>query len=75
MTLVTLSGCPGILINDAFSGICQSTESSNLLRAQLIDTEWHNGIRALKGEDVQGATGRFPDKQGIFHWDLQKSST
>jgi len=67
----TLAGCPGILINDAFEGIARE---HNMLRSRLIDAEWHNGIRALNGEDVQGATGRFPDKQGKFHWYLQKTS-
>jgi hypothetical protein len=66
MVLVTLSGCPGILINDGFSGICQSTKSSNLLRAQIIDAEWRNGVRALNGEDMKGTTGRFPDKNGVY---------
>jgi hypothetical protein len=38
-------------------------------RARLIDAEWYNGIRALNGADMQGVTGRFPDKDGVFHWD------
>jgi hypothetical protein len=38
-------------------------------RAKLIAVEWENGIRALNGEDIQGVTGRFPDKDGTFHWD------
>jgi hypothetical protein len=38
-------------------------------RARLIAAEWENGIRALNGEDMQGVVGRFPDKDGVFHWD------
>jgi hypothetical protein len=72
MARATLSGCPSILMNDAFSGISEPTARSNLLRAQIIDAEWRNGIRALNGEDMQGVTGQFPDKQGVFHWDVRK---
>ena len=72
MEYATLAGCPGILINDAYEGVVRGP---NMLRAQIIDAEWRNGIRALNGEDMQGVTGRFPDKKGVFHWDLQKSST
>jgi hypothetical protein len=60
MECATLAGCPGILINDAFT-------EPNMLRSRLIDAEWRNGIRALNGEDVVEA-GRFPDKAGKFHW-------
>jgi hypothetical protein len=38
-------------------------------RAGLIAAEWENGIRALNGEDMKETTGRFPDKNGTFHWD------
>jgi hypothetical protein len=72
MECATLAGCPGILINDAYEGVVRGP---NMLRTRLIDAEWRNGIRALNGEDMQGVTGRFPDKKGVFHWDLQKSST
>lgn len=58
----TLAGCPGILINDAFA-------KPSMLRARLIDAEWKNGVRALNGEDMQGVTGRFPNKSGVFYWD------
>jgi hypothetical protein len=72
MTHAALSGCPGLLINDAFAGISEPKGRYNPLRAQIVDAEWRNGIRALNGEDMQGVTGRFPDKQGVFHWELQK---
>lgn len=62
----TLSCCPGILINDALAGITVPDAQSNLLCAQIINAEWRNGIRALNGEDMQGVTGRFPDKNGMF---------
>ena len=70
MACATLSGCPGILINDAFFyGITEPVSGPNLLRARLIDAEWKNGIRALHGEDMQGVTGRFPAKDGKFYWE------
>lgn len=59
-----LSGSPGILWHDA-----QLNSTPNMHRARLMDAEWKNGIKALNGEDMQGVTGRFPDKDGKFHWD------
>ena len=38
-------------------------------RARLIVQEWENGIRALTTGDASFAEGRFPDKDGHFHWD------
>ncbi len=68
MACATLAGCPGILINDVFRRISEPVLRSNLLRAQLIDTEWRNGFRALttNGDDMKGVTGRFPNKMAIF---------
>ena len=63
-----LSGSPGILQFEAYS--MTDTKGPNLRRAQLINQEWENGIRALSGEDMQGVTGRFPDKNHTFHWDM-----
>ena len=37
-------------------------------RAALLDSEWRKGTKALE-EGVQGSTGRFPDKNGNFHWE------
>jgi hypothetical protein len=62
MEVAVLAGCPGELINDAFS-------KPNMLRAKLIDAEWKNGIRALNGKDMKNVKSRFPDKNGVFHWD------
>jgi len=61
-----LSGSPGILQFETY----RSAESKgpSMLRAELIDTEWENGIRALNGEDMQGITGHFPDKDLRFRW-------
>ena len=58
-----LSGSPGILWHDA-----RLNAKPSMHRARVMDTEWKNGIRALNGEDMQGVTGRFPDKNGTFHW-------
>lgn len=60
MEYAVLSGSPGIFWHNSVP---------NMQRAKLMDAEWKNGIRALNGEDMQGVTGRFPDKNGTFHWD------
>ncbi len=60
-----LAGSPGILVFKSHTG-----NKPSMHRARLIDAEWHNGIRALNGEDMQGVTGRFPDKDMVFHWDV-----
>ena len=67
MEYAVLSGSPGILWHEAHEP--QLNSVPNMQRAKLMDTEWKNGIRALNGEDMQGVTGRFPDKNGMFHWD------
>ena len=59
-----LAGSPGILEFESHEEI-----TPNMRRARLIAAEWENGIRALNGEDMQGVVGRFPDKDGVFHWD------
>ena len=59
-----LTGSPGVLVFGS-----HEEHKPNMRRAKLIETEWENGIRALNGEDMQGVTGRFPDKDGVFHWD------
>lgn len=64
----TISGSPGILEFEAYNCVGDSRGPS-MHRAELINREWINGIRALNGEDMQGATGRFPDKNLTFHWD------
>jgi hypothetical protein len=58
-----LSGSPGILQHEVYTG-----STPNMLRAELINTEWVNGIRALNGENMQGVTGKFPDKDLHFQW-------
>ena len=59
-----LAGSPGILVFESHDEFKPS-----MRRAKLIAAEWENGIRALNGEDMQGVTGRFPDKNSNFHWD------
>jgi hypothetical protein len=63
-----LAGSPGILVFDS-----HDENKVNMHRARLIDAEWRNGIRALNGEDMAGITGRFPDKDGVFHWDAGRA--
>lgn len=76
MQLATLAGSPGILFEECFGDDASVSKEGDppkpqsLTRAKLIDEEWRNGIRALSGEEMQqGVAGRFPDKDGIFHWD------
>jgi hypothetical protein len=44
-------------------------------RARLMDAEWRNGIRLMKGEDImmRGVAKLFQDKNGpnngVFYWD------
>ncbi len=68
MKCAVLSGAPGILQHESYF-----FAPPNFKRAELIDSEWRNGIRrrALNGEDMCGTSGRFPgpDKDGVFHWD------
>jgi hypothetical protein len=61
-----LSGSPGILQFETYTS--SDSRGPSMHRAELINTEWENGIRALHGEDMQGVTGRFPDKDHNFHW-------
>ncbi len=63
-----IAGSPGILVFES-----RTENKPSMHRARLIDAEWHNGIRALKGDDMQGITGRFPDKDGVFHWDAGRA--
>jgi hypothetical protein len=66
MDSAVMSGSPGILDHEC----CSSTVvKSNMLRAKLMHNEWINGMRALQGQDMGEITGRFPDKNGMFHWD------
>jgi hypothetical protein len=65
-----LSGAPGILLHELEMAKYSTCSEPNLHRARLIHAEWLNGSRALNGEDMGGITGRFPDKDGRFHWDL-----
>ncbi len=69
LSCATLAGSPGILYFES-----HEQYTPNMARAQLINIEWNNGIRALSGEDMQGVTGRFPDKNHRFHWAQPKQA-
>jgi hypothetical protein len=69
LSCATIAGSPGVLCYES-----QEEYEPNMSRAHLIDTEWKNGIRALNGEDMQGVTGRFPDKNHRFHWAQPKQA-
>jgi hypothetical protein len=66
-----LSGAPGILLHELRGAEFDRHSEPLLQRARLIHAEWENGRRALNGEDMQGVTGRFPDKDGVFYWDAE----
>jgi len=66
MGTAVLSGSPGALFHECHYG---EKSTTSLLRARLVRNEWVNGMRALQGQDMGEITGRFPDKQGVFHWD------
>ena len=59
-----LSGSPGIFFAEYHEHF-----KPNMRRAKLMDNEWVNGILALGGADMGDTTGKFPDKNGVFHWD------
>jgi hypothetical protein len=67
-----LSGAPGILLHELRAAEFDRHGEPMLHRARLINAEWENGSRALNGEDMGRVTGRFPDKDGRFHWDVPR---
>ena len=64
-----LSGSPGILMHELVEAEGGECSKPMRHRARLMNAEWENGTRALKGGDMQAVTGQFPDKDGRFHWD------
>lgn len=66
MKCAALSRSPGVLFHE-----CHRGEKCNpdMRRANIMHTEWQNGMRALQGQSMGDITGRFPDKNGTFHWD------
>lgn len=69
-----LSGSPGILMHELMEAELGGCNKPMRHRARLMNAEWENGTRALKGEDMQEVTGQFPDKDGRFRWDSLRSS-
>ena len=71
MRLSVMSGAAGFLtfaIHERLSdGLNFIASRHSIRRAEILDTEWRNGISALSGGAC--AVGRFPDKDGVFHWD------
>lgn len=69
MQLSVMAGAAGYLTYVAR----EDKHKSNTRRAVILADEWRNGVRALDaGEEWKGdicAVGRFPDKDGVFHWD------
>lgn len=61
LRLSTLSGTPGYL---TFSAAFDSEVCPR--HASILDLEWRKGTDALCDKSL-GDTGRFPDKDGIFH--------
>ena len=62
LRLSAISGTPGFLIT-GLHGYCSPK------RAAILDLEWHKGTRAQKEGLKTHEEGRFPDKNGIFHWE------
>ena len=62
------SGSPGIF-SAGYHERGEKSKRANMRRAELMHMEWQNGMRALQGQDMGDLTGRFPDKNGVFHWD------
>jgi hypothetical protein len=65
LRLSAIGGSPGLLrfgLNDL--------EPLNVAKArsQIYENEWTQGTLALTG-GIPTGPGRFPDKEGIFHWD------
>ena len=88
LRLSTLAGAAGFLTFSIHEKQQHAgTHQSMTKRAEILATEWRNGINALTtttttttssgggevvvivGASSCGAVGRFPDKNGIFHWD------
>ena len=75
MRLSVMSGAAGYLTYEAsvvhgvFSGFQSDMGRRMTRRAEIIGAEWRNGIRAINGEVGVCSVGRFPDKDGVFHWD------
>ena len=62
LRLSALSGSPGFLTFSAYENRCGN-------QAAILDAEWRKGINALEGTGDDSDVGRFPDKDGVFHWD------
>ena len=81
MRLSVVSGSAGYLVyeassHDPFRGFQSDTGRRMARRAELLAAEWRNGVRAMGGGEEEGgdggdgcAVGRFPDRDGVFHWD------
>lgn len=65
LRLSALSGTPGfmsLLVHGDRYGKCPG-------RASILDLEWRKGTRALVEGSQDMGPGRFPDTDGIFHWE------
>ncbi len=62
-----VAGAPGILFHECHFG--EKCMEPDMHRARLMQKEWQNGMRAVQGQDLGDIKGRFPDKDGTFHWD------
>jgi hypothetical protein len=74
MRLSVLSGAAGYLTfeasaHDAFRIFQSNMCRRSARRAEIIAAEWCNGLRAVNGEVGACSVGRFPDRDGVFHWD------
>ncbi len=62
-----LSGTPDFM--DIIRAGSASSPRLDERRAALLDREWRMGSQALADEGAAECSGRFPDKNGIYHWE------
>jgi hypothetical protein len=65
LRLAALSGTPGFLI----MRIQAERYGRSAGRASVLDLEWRKGARALVEGAQDMGPGRFPDRDGVFHWE------
>ena len=61
--ICTLSGTPDFVISP------RHIEPSHPRRAAILDSEWRKGTKALEQGAQEDEVGRFPDKNGVYHWE------
>lgn len=71
LRLAAISGTPGDLTAAIHGG------KNCVKRAAMLEREWQMGEKALlnlEAAECENGVGRFPDRNGIFHWEAGSSS-